>query len=713
MRRNIELYIGGQRVDMNDNSFILFNYTLEDLSNPTAVKNSFSKSITLPGTANNNNLFGHIYRVDRVTQYEGYTGANFDAMRRIPFEIYDEKSEIIESGYAKLEKVQLKGMEKEYQVTLYGGLGSFFYSLMYREDGTKKALSDLRYLMLSGRYATPGGFGQVGGYEMVQDAWAYLSDPEGYDYSAFDNPWCHIINFAPAYNGIPEKDFSADKAVTDNQSFNNVPYTTLIDKVSYSFKTGTDSNLMLFTNKHSEWEMRDLRWYLQRPVFRVKAIFDAVSDPENNGGYEVVLGDSIKNFEFYKDGWITLPMIPIEERENPDTLPNLLKSTQSPADYIISFAKMFGLVFTKSRGDKKLYIRTRQEYYGRNTELIDLTKRVNVSSISITPTLSQERFYQYGQNSIGEWALNYKSEQGRDYGIQVINTGNEFNTEKKIVTADIIYKDAVEVQERSLLFTSNAIDRSDVSGGYGGENFILPMYESVKLQLWGVEDGASEQTLQEIDIALKYENFRFFLNPDYPLSDWLPKVQFHEAENKAIDGANVLLVFDGVKDAPVWKSWARLEYRLTDDTPDMVTLNNAPCWNFTQQNSRILQRLPSFRRNKVTLVDGDEVINASLEWGVPFARGVNGSFHNSQDPKTIYNQYWSKYQRDRFDDDTIMMSCKVDLRGLLVEQDLLGRFFFYQGAVFVLNKITNYSLSTYDDTECEFIKVQDINNYIE
>ena len=138
-----------------------------------------------------------------------------------------------------------------------------------------------------------------------------------------------------------------------------------------------------------------------------------------------------------------------------------------------------------------------------------------------------------------------------------------------------------------------------------------------------------------------------------------------------------------------------------------------PCWNFTQQNSRILQRLPSFRRNKVTLIDGDEVIDASLEWGVPSARGVNGSFHNSQDPKTIYNLYWSKYQKDRFDDDTIILKCKVDLRGLQVEQDLLGRFFYYQGAIFVLNKITNYSLSTYDDTECEFIRVQNINNYTE
>ena len=35
MRRKISLYIAGQKVDLDDQSFILFNYTMEDLSNPT------------------------------------------------------------------------------------------------------------------------------------------------------------------------------------------------------------------------------------------------------------------------------------------------------------------------------------------------------------------------------------------------------------------------------------------------------------------------------------------------------------------------------------------------------------------------------------------------------------------------------------------------------------------------------------------------------
>ena len=67
---------------------------------------------------------------------------------------------------------------------------------------------------------------------------------------------------------------------------------------------------------------------------------------------------------------------------------------------------------------------------------------------------------------------------------------------------------------------------------------------------------------------------------------------------------------------------------------------------------------------------------------------------------------------DRYDDDTFILSCKVDLRGLFVGRELMNRFFYYQGAIFVLNKIINHSLTTWDETECEFVKVQDKSNYL-
>ena len=724
MRKNISLYIADHLVDLDEQSFILFNYTMEDLSNPTIVKNSFSKQITLKGTPNNNRIFGDIFRLDRKTQYgDSYAGAFFDATRKTPFTIYNEMNEIVESGYVKLDEISKGKSGIEYKITLYGGLGLFFYNLMYNEDGSKKTLADLLWKDLDGFLTkTPGGFGQVGGYDMMQDCWAYLKDPHNYDTSVHDCTWANIINFAPAYNGLPEE-FSADKAVC-KKAFDNVKDIYGIRKekadgsatlVTFGNKEGTNSNLMLLTNSHSEWEMRDLRWYLQRPVVSVRALFNAITEPQNNGGYEVILSQEFfaQDNSLYWSGWITLPLIPAKERKNADAIVNLLSSTISPAEYLISFAKIFGLVIVHERQNKKIFIMHRKEFYSRRkTEVIDLTERVNVESISISPVLAQSRFYQYGGEVQGEWAEQYKKDYKRDYAIHKVNTGNEFNNDTEEVTKDIIFKDAVEVQERSLLYFSNELSRDEQGGSE--ELFVLPKYEKVTLQVWGILPNETEQSMEEIPILCEYEWQRFPFNVDYPLSDWLPKAQFHSADGKATDGSDVLLVFTGVKNAPQWTNWAGLEYRISDDTPDMEVLNEGvPCWNYSQENVRLVTTLPCFRRCWTYLVDGDEVIKETFEWGEPMARGVNGVFHNSLDPATLYRKFWQRYQADRYDADTYKMTCKVDLSGLAVEQSLLGRFFYYDNSIYVLNSISNHSLTTYDDTECEFVRVQDINNYTE
>lgn len=700
MRRNISLYIADQLVDLDDQSFILFNHTMEDVSNPTIVRNSFSRSITIKGTQNNNRIFGGLYRMDRVTQYgDSDVGVNFSSIRKTPFVIYDEMSQIVESGYVKLDKVTKSNSGVEYSITLFGGLGSFFYNLMYKDDGEKRSLRDIRYKTLSGEYTKiPGGFGQAGGYNMLSDAWEYLANPKGYDYNDYDNRHCNIVNFMPAYNGIPDN-FSANKILVDKYSYGNLP--------GLSPKSDAFSNVLLLSNPHTEWEIKDLRWYLQRPIFRIKAIFDAVCDKENNGGYVVNLDESFFNEsnDLYWNGWITLPLIPAEERQDVNVVVNLLSSMSSPAEYIIAFAKVFGLVFLYDK-NKVITIMPRQKFF-KSGEPIDLTERVNVNSITKTPVLATSRFYQYGGECLGEWASSYKKDFGLDYAIQKVNTGNEFNNEISVITKDIVFKDAVEVEERNLLFVSSY--GRDIAGGI--ELLRLPLYEAVSLQQWKMVDG--EEEMQEENVTLPYEGFIFFQNEDYPLSDWLPKLQLHDAENKGIDGSNVLVVFNGIKSAPTWKSWAKLQYRLTDDTPDMAILNEGvACWNYTSQNSRIISELPSFRRCHTHVENGVDIIDSTYEWGIPKARGVNNLVHKTDDPATIYNLWWRDYQRDRYDDDTFAITCKVNLRGLTVGQELMRGFFYYQGAIFVLNKITNHSYTTWDDTECEFVKVQDKSNYM-
>lgn len=699
MKRSVSLYIADTKVDLDDASLILFNYTKDDLTNPTVVKNSYSHSVKLKGTPTNNKLFGEIFRLDRQTLYsDQYKGAFFDPMRKTPFQIYDETSSVLESGYVKLDNVSRIGNDISYTVTLYGGLGSFFYGLTYNEDGTKKTLADMSYLTMDGRRVE--NLSAYASTETIKDAWQYLSN------GTYDFDYWNIINFAPCYNGIPDN-FDANKALIRGKSVYGNGVTGAVENgVTYNQKEGTSSNLVTFTNPHTEWELSDLRWYLQRPVISMRSIIEAISYSGNNSGFDVDLDLSFfnsKNAAYY-NAWVTLPMISKEDRNSTEFIKSLLKATLSPAEYLLSFAKIFGLVFKYDTGTRKVLILSRNTFYQQHGDVVDLSKRINKSeSIDITPVTVKSKWYQFGNDAIGQFAKEYQKDYGRPYGIQKVNTGYEFDVTVTDLTKDVSFKDAVDVLETNRMFAN----KTTRFGSKILPIFLLPAYEEVTIQLWGkvtAEDGSTSE--ESIDVPMTANATRpYYDNPDYPYSDWLPKVQLHGSENKPEEGSNVLLIYTGTKETPTLATGQK-KYRLTNDSQDMVTLNEGvPCWNLTGDGTEI-SSLPSFRRI-LTNESGSSIIQ-SYEWGEPFARAVPMIKTGGN---TLYDLWWKNYLTDLYSDESRILKCKVNLRGLQIGQQLLQQFFWYEGSIWVLNKISNYSMTTFDDVECEFIRVNDVENY--
>lgn len=713
--RKVELYIGEIKADLSDQDLILMNWTQNDLTNPTIVKNSYSQQIELEGTPANNMIFGGMLRLDRKTSNTAnYTGVSFDPMRRTPFSLYDDRDALLESGYVKLNAVNRKGAHYTYSVTLYGGLGGFFYSLSYNEDGSKKTLADLDFGIQRDEQ-NPTGFSLTSRLERadILEAWDVMAgdSPEGKH-----NKFWHIINFAPCYNGLPT-DFDSNKALVTAATYGNVPGTILRDGVQYGWKTGAHSHLMTFTNKHTEWEMGDLRSYLQRPVVSMRAIIDACCDSANNGGYTVTLkGDFFKkdpqgehDNRLYWSSWITLPQLPSDKRYSVEAIASLLKATVSPADYLLSFAKMFGLYFVYDNSTRKVTIMDRGEFYN-STELVDITDRIDLSSgLEVQPVAAISKYYQLGSDALGEFAANYKVQYEREYGIQRINTGYDFDANAKVLTDGVVFASAPDVMEFSRLFGPNKFSTMD---GEHEEYLILPQYETVKVKLWGTKEGDTEQSSIEVDVQPPLWGVQVWDNPEFPMGDFLPKAQLHDAENKAIDGANVLLMFNGMKEVPTLGATGgpkkATRFFVSDDPQDLGVLNDGvACWNLTENNFTVLRQMPSFRRFYVGL-NGTQV-EWSLEWGVPFEIGDPSIA--SPGNECVYRNGWQSYLADLLSQDTMVMKCKVNLSGLDVGQSLLRQFFWYGGSVWVINSISNHSLTTNDLTECELIRVQNMENY--
>ena len=335
MQNKIELYINNNKVDLSESTKILFNYKIKDVYSPTVVKNSYTKTIALEGTKTNNEIFNNLYKLD--VSYSTDLITNFNSSKRNPFELY-VNGELAESGYMKLDSIKNVDGKITYNITLFLKLGDFLYNLMYDGDGNKMTLASLNYLS--------GGSDELDfniTKDVVAEAWERLGGEQ-----SGSSKW-DIVNFMPAYNGID------DTIDCQHILVNDVGYTGAMRKWETSGETAAWADITGFPTildndyklkdgfalvetprEMTEWQVRDLRSYMQRPVVKMKSVIQAMCNKDNNGGYEVILDPDFFNDRnpYYENAWITLPLLnQLEYKDNitqieiPTTVDNLPQYT--------------------------------------------------------------------------------------------------------------------------------------------------------------------------------------------------------------------------------------------------------------------------------------------------------------------------------------------------------------------------------------------------
>lgn len=302
MKYDIELYINDKKVEFSSDPKILMNFKETELHNPTIVRNSFTKQIQIQGTNTNNDIFNHIWNLDRYQ-----SNLEFNPIRKTDFKLFVNGT-LFEKGYVKLDKVEMSNNTYVYYITLYGGLGQFFYNLTYEEENAnKKSLASLEF---TEDYASEPDLSFTINKDTVYNAWGKICG-----WGDGNSKW-DVINFAPCYNGIPQ-DFTSDKVLINNNGINNVfnKGATIDGKTYRPLLNGVQNqngySLGSMDEELTEWQTRDLRSYLQRPVMRMYSIIQACSQPQNNGGYQVKLDSHFFHTEnpYYFDSWVTLPML--------------------------------------------------------------------------------------------------------------------------------------------------------------------------------------------------------------------------------------------------------------------------------------------------------------------------------------------------------------------------------------------------------------------
>lgn len=251
------LYINDILIDGSPNINLTFSLLYSELTNPTTLKNSFSKTLNIEGTANNDKAFEQYFdwrhRVNNVS-----------AARRIPFRIFID-NDLFTEGYCKLEKIERKGDWHQYSVTLYGGLGEFLYSI------SEKKLSDLEWIEWNGLQHNIDK-------DFIKENWDYEYDPK-HNRPDRTTSIHDIIGYVPAYNGTYD-DFDNSHAQVDGYGIKGTD------------KDGNDYDMTLDLGEDlDEWNVKSFRSYKQRPSVRVA---DVIRQIVKESGYSSNIDNALE-----------------------------------------------------------------------------------------------------------------------------------------------------------------------------------------------------------------------------------------------------------------------------------------------------------------------------------------------------------------------------------------------------------------------------------
>lgn len=179
---NTEFYIEGYRVDISADISSLLTYAIDDIKDFATRQTTFSKTIVLPGTANNNALFGNIFETGHSNSYDAAQnniGYNFNAAKSARAILFQDNLQTFKGTVRLLEIIKDSG-RIEYEVALNGELTGLNVAL------SKGLLTDLDFSAYNHTFHTndilpswdnPGGSGyyypliDYGGYSTNKHDW--------------------------------------------------------------------------------------------------------------------------------------------------------------------------------------------------------------------------------------------------------------------------------------------------------------------------------------------------------------------------------------------------------------------------------------------------------------------------------------------------------------------------------------------------------------
>jgi hypothetical protein len=130
-----ELFVENYQVDITSDIDAMMTYAIDDIKDFSARNTSFSKTIVIPGTANNNKIFGNVFDPNQSNfsdPNQPNINYNFDISRSASCILFQGNMQVFK-GIIRILQIVIDKDQISYECSLFGELGGLILAL-----GTKK-----------------------------------------------------------------------------------------------------------------------------------------------------------------------------------------------------------------------------------------------------------------------------------------------------------------------------------------------------------------------------------------------------------------------------------------------------------------------------------------------------------------------------------------------------------------------------------------------
>ena len=786
--QKLTLYINDKKADIGEDFIVSLNYSFTDVERPTAVKNSFSKTVELLGTPNNNKIFEQYFDTKHKI-------ISFNPAERIPFQLF-LGSDLLEQGYIKLDSItRLNGIWR-YAVTFYGSLGEFFYTLSsstledlstyfnidisinketvyndwisYPQNDTKICwvpeyggiYDDFNNDTIQVTQTDTQELGEELDQFQVGDFRSYMQRPAAYvgsiiegicAQSGFDvsidesfttrsNPyWENLVCTFPLLDmseksqrwitntfelnnknagpfGPTNSSFYFDYTYSTSQDFSSYNFigpgldTTFSARVATSHTdineitcrltltfldtvTGTVTNTketILFLGPDIEYEPKENEQLIRMTSmqsydsqYNTIMFYDPSTGVSSSSVKLRFSGDTVRStyMTSVKPGLnIKLEGVTLFTTSftgnilgvtyaNPENFRSqkrihfndVAHNGIKQSDFLLSYAKTFGLLFKKDKHNKKIDILTRNSYF-QNYNVLDWSDKLDLSKeLTINPLTFDSKYYSFKFNDAKSSYLDaYNKDTGKIYGQKLIDTDYEINNETKELLSGTVFTQPITSTE-----------------------YIWKYYYTEGI------NGVSYYANTIYDATPRPSNF-----------DW-------DGHTRKRNNNDMQLYFRLQPRTVDYKIW------LSDDTPMQVYSQE---FNYVYRSpalaalyTKSVSSIPYYT-DYIKVGDDGFNENFSLLFSKP-DKTYNGMSY-SDASAGIYSRFWEKYLTDLYDKNNKIVTAYFYLEPADMLNFDFKDFVFVDGVIYHVNNIYDYNPLKEQSTKVELVQVKDIDAYV-